>query len=83
MYCNHCAKKIDEKKVEAKKLETEQFFSKAKDTLYVCPRCGHLIKKGLNEVEVKELSAAAHAEVHTARNNLNRGKSGIAIGAIY
>lgn len=74
MYCTHCGKNIDEKKLKTPKKEGV--------TMYVCPRCGQLIKDHLDQQEIKDLNAAAHAEVHKAHNDLNRGKSGIVIGLI-
>lgn len=73
MFCTHCAREI---KVE--KVNTEKGAKK----VFVCPRCGHLIETNLTSDEIKELSAAAHSEVHKASNDLNRGKSGTVIGLI-
>lgn len=70
MYCNHCAKRI---KTNQKVKENE---------MYVCPRCGHLISTNLNKQEIKELSAAAHSEIHKASNNLNTAKTLMVIGFV-
>lgn len=75
MYCTHCGKNINEKKLV-------HLNNTNKTIMYVCPRCGHLVKDHLDSEEIKDLNAAAHAEVHKAHNDLNRGKSGIVIGLI-
>lgn len=84
MYCTHCAKKIDESKVDAKQpvfdpgLEVKEGASVS----YVCPRCGHLVHGDINEEETKALSRAAHAQVQRARNSFAAGMGMISIGAI-
>lgn len=75
MYCSNCGFKLKEKHL--KSIDKSNI-----DTAYVCPRCGHLIKKGLNEQEVRNLSAASHTEIHKARNSLNRGMCGLLIAII-
>ena len=54
MYCPHCAKHIDENKIEASS-SSYQMVSEADKEIaedatigYVCPRCGHLIHEGLD-----------------------------------
>lgn len=87
MYCYHCAKHIDETKLEAK---TSSFNLVSEDTevgsdakiTYVCPRCGHLIKEGATEEQIKSLSRAAHAQVQRARNSIAVGMGFNSIGLI-
>ncbi len=83
MYCYHCAKHIDEDKIEAKaaSFSVEEVGENA-TVSYVCPRCGHLIHAGANEEEVKSLARAAHAQIQRARNFLSTGLGYAAIGAI-
>jgi len=77
MFCTHCAKEINPKDLN------EQSADKCgSKKVYVCPRCGHLIEDHLSINELKDLSAAAHSEVHKASNDLNRGKSASVIGLI-
>jgi len=75
MFCTHCAKEVDIKKVPS-------LGSTGAKRVFVCPRCGHLIEDHIDEKQLRELSEAAHAEVHKASNDLNRGKSGFVIGLI-
>lgn len=85
MYCTHCAKKIDEAKIEAKtssfSLVDGEVASEA-TVSYVCPRCGHLIHDGVSPEEVKSLSRAAHAQVQRARNYFASGMGSVSLGAI-
>jgi uncharacterized integral membrane protein len=86
MYCTHCAKHIDETKLEAKKnsylLADGQEIDEAAAVSYVCPRCGHLIHPGVDEEETKSLSRAAHAQVQRARNYFASGMGMVSLGAI-
>lgn len=84
MYCPHCAKKIDESKIEAKSssFDPNVEIKEGATISYVCPRCGHLIHAGLDEKEVKSLSQAAHAQIQRARNNFASGMGMVSIGAI-
>ena len=84
MYCPHCAKKIDENKIEAKSSSFDPNVEIKEDATisYVCPRCGHLIHAGLGEKEVKSLSQAAHAQIQRARNNFASGMGMVSIGTI-
>lgn len=84
MYCPHCAKKIDESKIEAKSssFDPNVEIKEGATVSYVCPRCGHLIHAGLDEKEVKSLSQAAHAQIQRARNNFASGMGMVSIGAI-
>lgn len=89
MFCYHCGKKIDEHKLEARKSsfapeegqEMQEFDSEAK-VQYICPRCGHLIHEGINELETKELSRASHAQLQRAANSYARGMCLNALGGI-
>lgn len=84
MYCSHCAKHINESKIEAKKpsFSSDVEIAEGAEVSYVCPRCGHLIHAGLEEKEVKTLSQAAHAQIQRARNNFASGMGMVSIGII-
>lgn len=84
MYCYHCAKHIDEAKIEAKSLSLASVDGVSDDAgiAYVCPRCGHLIKHGASEEDVKNLSRASHAQLQRARNSIAIGMGFISIGVI-
>lgn len=85
MYCCHCAKKIDEKKIEKKQSSyavIEQDIESDAKVTYVCPRCGHIIHDNINESEVKSLSQAAHAELQRGRNLFAIGMGNVSIGLI-
>lgn len=84
MYCTHCAKHVDEEKLEASKSSfamAEEVKEGAK-VVYVCPRCGHLIHSDIDEEETKSLARAAHAQIQRARNFLSSGLGFAAIGVI-
>ena len=83
MYCYHCAKHIDEDKLEKKasSFAVEEAGENA-TVSYICPRCGHLIHAGADEEEVKSLARAAHAQIQRARNFLSTGLGYAAIGVI-
>ena len=84
MYCTHCAKKIDEAKIEAK-ASSYTLTEQAKETTkvaYVCPRCGHLIHDDISAEETKSLSRAAHAQIQRARNYFASGMGMVSVGAI-
>jgi len=86
MHCPHCAKHIDETKIEASsssyKVVEEQAIDADSSIAYVCPRCGHLIHEDLNEEEVKSLSRAAHAQIQRARNYFASGMGMVSVGVI-
>ncbi len=84
MYCPHCAKRINEDKIEAKhsSFDSEVEVMEGSSVSYVCPRCGHLVHAGLEEKEIKSLSQAAHAQIQRARNNFASGMGMVSIGAI-
>lgn len=84
MYCPHCAKHINEAKIEAKKpsFSSDVTIEEGTTVSYVCPRCGHLIHEGLDEGEMKSLSQAAHAQIQRARNAFASGMGMVSIGAI-
>lgn len=86
MYCPHCAKHIDETKIEASSSSYNQVINQeiAEDATiaYVCPRCGHLIHEDLQPEEVKSLSRAAHAQIQRARNYFASGMGMVSVGAI-
>ncbi|MCR5348474.1 MAG: hypothetical protein K6E59_02550 [Bacilli bacterium] len=85
MYCTHCAKHIDEAKLEAKQSSfalVEGEIDENAKIAYVCPRCGHLVHDGIDEEETKSLSRAAHAQVQRARNYFASGMGMVSLGAI-
>ena len=87
MYCYHCAKRINEDKIEAKQSsfalpDGSMPISEDATVSYVCPRCGHLIHYGASEEEVKSLARAAHAQIQRARNFLSSGLGLAAVGVI-
>ena len=86
MYCTHCAKKIDEAKIEQASpsllLAEGQEIAEDASISYVCPRCGHLIHDNVSEEEKKSLSRAAHAQVQRARNYFASGMGMVSVGAI-
>lgn len=85
MYCYHCGKEINEKKVEAKSSTVEKnssSFVEGTSVSYVCPRCGHLIHKGESAEDVKSLARASHAEIQRGRNNFAMGMGFTCIGFI-
>lgn len=86
MYCTHCAKKIDEAKIESASpslnLVQGQEIAEDAGIAYVCPRCGHLIHDNVSEEEKKSLSRAAHAQVQRARNYFASGMGMVSVGAI-
>ncbi len=85
LYCSNCAKKIDEKKIEAKAnslaMEIDNINSDTQ-VVYVCPRCQHNIKRNLEENDIKALSRAAHAEIQKSNNKFATGMGNICIGII-
>lgn len=74
------------KKEQSLFLSDSDYLAKAMDpkvdNAYVCPRCNHLIKSSLKENDLKELSQAAHAETHRARNKFASGMVSFMIGFI-
>lgn len=85
MYCYHCGKKINEKAIEAKQSSYTHFHEEIPEDAklaYACPRCGHLIKEGHDEEDIKSLSRAAHAQIQRAKNFLAAGMGSLSIGLI-
>jgi hypothetical protein len=85
MYCYHCGYEIHEKEVEAKSSTIEKntaLFKEGTGVAYVCPRCGHLIHHGEEEVDIKSLSRASHAEIQRGRNRFASGMGAVCLGAI-
>lgn len=84
MYCTHCAKKIDEAKIEKKTSSYTLAKEVGENTkiAYVCPRCGHLIHGDISEEETKSLSRAAHAQIQRARNFFATGMGMVSVGLI-
>ena len=86
MYCYHCGYEINEKAIEAKASSKAPYFEEEgaldADVQYVCPRCGHLIHAGCDHQDIKNLSAACHAEQQRGRNDFAKGMSNLAIAVI-
>jgi hypothetical protein len=85
MYCYHCGKKIDERKLEAKGSSLEanaEVLTSATKIEYVCPRCGYLIHEGHDEQDIKSLAAAAHAEIQRGNNSFAQGMGLTSVGVI-
>lgn len=83
MYCSKCAYELSEE--EIKKIEAKAVKSGATnegEKVYVCPRCGQIIRHGLDNADLKSLSQAAHSEVHRAHNFKNSGMCSLSIGGI-
>lgn len=81
MYCSNCGYKLSEAKQEKAKREVKNRTADSIMT-YVCPRCGKIIKEGLNEEEVKALARASHTEIHKSRNTINTGMCFVVISTI-
>jgi hypothetical protein len=86
MYCYHCGKKIDEKKIEAKSSTLSKYSDVQIDgetkVSYICPRCGHEITQGMGQESIKSLSRASHAELQRGRNDYARGMANNILGLI-
>ena len=84
MYCTHCAKKIDEAKLEKKASSYDLAPEVGENTQiqYICPRCGHLIHADISLAETKSLAQAAHAQIQRARNYFASGMGMVSVGAI-
>lgn len=84
MYCTHCAKKIDETKIEKQSSSFGLVDEVGENTKisYVCPRCGHLIHADITPEETKSLSRAAHAQIQRSRNDFASGMGLTSVGAI-
>lgn len=90
MYCSHCGKKIDERKLEKK--QSSYVLKDANGELlpvdtdqkveYVCPQCGHLAHLDLNDEELKSLSRAAHSQLQRGANSFAFGMAFNLIGII-
>lgn len=90
MYCSHCGKKIDERKIEKK--QSSYVLKDANGELlsvdtdkkieYVCPQCGHLAHADLNDDELKSLSRAAHSQLQRGANSFAFGMAFNLIGLI-
>ena len=86
MYCYHCGKKINEKKIET----ADSTYKQVKDLTidenteisYICPRCGHLMTHGTSYEKIKSLSRASHAELQRGRNHYARGMANNILGLI-
>ena len=86
MYCYHCGKKLDRKKLEEKQSSYASVDASLIDDdtkiNYVCPRCGHLVYEGMTEEDAKSLSRATHAQIQRGNNSFARGMCSNAIGLI-
>ena len=90
MYCYHCGKYFDEKKLERKQSSLQikdangEFVEIDSDAKveYVCPQCGHLTHANGTPEEVKSLSQAAHSQLQRGANSFARGMAFNLIGLI-
>ena len=85
IYCCHCGQPINEEKIEAKASSREKFRDVANNDTkvqYICPRCGHIAKRGCDEEDVKSLSRACHAELQRGRNSFAKGMCSLSIAVI-
>lgn len=90
MFCTNCGYDLSKKDIERIKKEISNSSKngskvvRTKDTnlTYICPKCGHIIKEGLNEEDVKALSRASHSEIHRSRNIINGGMAAFVISLI-
>lgn len=85
MHCTHCGKKINERRIEAKKPTLMHIDTEINDDTsiaYVCPRCGNIVHENISEAEIKSLSRAAHSEYQRGNNSFSIGMGNIAIGVI-
>ena len=81
MYCSHCGYDLSEKEMKSVTLLNKTKKASTED-VFVCPRCGAIIKNGLDGEEVKALSRASHAEVHRGNNSINTGMCFLVLGVI-
>lgn len=85
LYCYHCGYQLDEQKAEEKS-STLAKYKEVADTeteiQYVCPRCGHIVRRGHTEEDIKSLSRASHAELQRGRNDFARGMCMLVISVI-
>lgn len=81
MYCSHCGHKITERQKE-KANKNVKVRSIDSNMVYVCPRCGKIVKNNLNEEEIKSLARASHSEIHKSRNVINYGMCFLVISTI-
>lgn len=81
MYCSNCGYKLTQRKIEKilKKTEGRTIDS---NVVYVCPRCGKIIKNSLSNDDVKALARASHSEIHKSRNIINSGMCFLVIATI-
>ncbi len=81
MYCSNCGYDLKKKKINK---INQKATKRTKDTemVYICPKCGHIIKSNLNEEEIKALSRASHSEIHRSRNTMNTGMASLVISII-
>ena len=85
IYCCHCGQPINEEKIEAKASSREKFRDVANndtEVQYICPRCGHIAKRGCDEEDIKSLSRACHAELQRGRNSFAKGMCSLSIAII-
>ena len=85
IYCCHCGQPINEEKIEAKASSREKFRDVANndtEVQYICPRCGHIAKRGCDEGDIKSLSRACHAELQRGRNSFAKGMCSLSIAVI-
>ena len=84
MYCFNCGLEFDENKAFTKKKLVDASASAKEDVdlAYVCPRCGHLTKRGGAEEDYKALARASHAQVQRGSNGFAKGMWMVSVGVI-
>lgn len=83
MYCSHCGYYLKEEEIQKGLLKPSASRNKDTAITYVCPRCGHIIKSSLSDDEIKNLSRAAHAELHRSSNLRNTGMCFLMVTIIF
>ena len=90
MYCCHCGKYFDEHKLEM--MQPSLFIVDEFGELvevdenaqinYVCPQCGHLVHKDVDQAELKSLAQASHSQLQRGANSFARGMALNLVGLI-
>lgn len=81
MYCSNCGHKISERQIE-KANKNAKSRTIDSNMVYVCPRCGKIVKHDLSADEIKSLARASHSEIHKSRNIINYGMCFLVISTI-
>ena len=85
MYCYHCGLEVNEKAALKRikgLVDCSDVTTQDAKMVYICPRCGHIIKADGDEEDIKSLSRAAHAQVQRANNGFAQGMWMVSVGVI-